>query len=163
MNEVMGKPWAIPILAGKGVEWVQWRDNNRDMQFMEYQTWLLKKACAVYQIAPRRSARSRTSTARPPTQEGTNESKSIEPILSLLKDAIDVEVIGEHGEGVGDWVEFEWDEEGESAEEINAKFQPPSRRAPRPARSGARRSAWTPPRRAPRAPRASTCSSRRAT
>jgi hypothetical protein len=26
--------------------------SNRDMQFMEYQQWLLKKMCAVYQIAP---------------------------------------------------------------------------------------------------------------
>jgi phage portal protein BeeE len=125
MNEVMGKPWAIPILAGKGVEWVQWRDNNRDMQFMEYQTWLLKKACAVYQISPQEVGLIEdVNRSTADSQEGTNESKSIEPILSLLKDAIDVEIIGEHGEGVGDWVEFEWESEGASAEEVNAKFQP---------------------------------------
>ena len=52
MNEIMGKPWSIPIVAGKGVSWEQWRSSNRDMQFMEYQLWLAKKMCAVYQIAP---------------------------------------------------------------------------------------------------------------
>lgn len=124
MNEVMGKPWAIPILAGKGVEWVQWRDNNRDMQFMEYQAWLLKKACAVYQISPQEVGELEdVNRSTADSQDETNESKSIEPILSLLKDAIDVEIIGEHGEGVGDWVEFSWDEEGESVEEINAKYE----------------------------------------
>jgi hypothetical protein len=125
MNEIMGRPWAIPIVGGKGVEWVQWRDTNRDMQFMEYQDWLLKKACAVYQIAPQEIGMIEDvnrSTAE--EQQGSNESKSIQPILSLIADAINTEILGPHGEGVGDWIEFEFEGEEETPEEINARYQP---------------------------------------
>jgi hypothetical protein len=67
MNEIMGRPWALPIIGGKGVEFMQWRDSNRDMQFMEYQDWLLQEDVRRLPDRPQEtSARSRTSTARPP-------------------------------------------------------------------------------------------------
>ncbi len=123
MNEIMGKPWAIPIVGGKGVEWQPWRASNKDMEYMQYQSWLLKKMCAVYQIAPQEIGELEDvnrSTAN--DQDRVNTSKSIEPITTLLKDYLDVELVGEHGQGIGDFLEFTWLEEGTSQEEILSKY-----------------------------------------
>lgn len=123
MNEIMGKPWAIPIVAGKGVTWQQWRQSNRDMEYMAYQQWLLKKICAGYQIPPQEIGELEdVNRSTADSQQETNATKSVEPILTLLADYIEVEIIGEHGQGVGDYVEFRWDEEQEDEERINRKF-----------------------------------------
>ena len=37
---------------------------------------------------------------------------------------IGIEIIGPHGEGLGDYLEFEWEQQGETADQINQKFQP---------------------------------------
>lgn len=124
MNEVMGKPWALPIVGGKGVEFMPWRQPNRDMQFMEYQNWLLKKCCAVYQIPPQEIGMLEdVNRSTADDQDNVNQTKSLEPILTLLKDYIDVEIVGEHGNGFGDIIEFEWETEGDNLEEVVAKYQ----------------------------------------
>jgi hypothetical protein len=123
MNEIMGKPWALPIVGGKGVEWTAWRQSNKDMEFMSYQEWLLKKLCAVYQIAPQEVGELEdVNRSTADSQDESNDSKSIEPILSLLKDYIDVEIVGEHGQGIGDYVEFVWDNEGTNLAEVIEKY-----------------------------------------
>lgn len=123
MNEVMGKPWAIPIVGGKGVEWQPWRASNKDMEYMQYQQWLLKKICAVYQIPPQEIGEledvNRTTANE---QADVNQSKSVQPILTLLKDYIDVEIVGEHGNGIGEYLEFAWVEEGEGTDAIIQKY-----------------------------------------
>lgn len=124
MNEIMGKPWALPIVAGKGVEWTPWRQSNKDMEYSAYQQWLLKKLCAVYQIPPQEVGELEDvnrSTAN--EQADTNQTKSIEPILTLLKDYIDVEIVGEHGQGLGDHIEFVWDLEGDDTAAVIEKYQ----------------------------------------
>jgi HK97 family phage portal protein len=123
MNEIMGKPWAIPIVAGKNVAWQQWRDSHKDMQFMEYQSWLLKKMCAGYQISPQEVGELEDvnrSTAQ--DQNEINKSKSLQPILTLIADMFEVELIGQHGQGLGDYIEFEWIEEKEDEALIDQKF-----------------------------------------
>lgn len=42
----------IPILEGDGVEWIDLHKNNADMQFNEWQEYLIKVICALYKIAP---------------------------------------------------------------------------------------------------------------
>lgn len=124
MNEIMGKPWALPIVGGKGVEWTPWRASNKDMEYTAYQSWLLKKLCAVYQIAPQEVGELEdVNRSTADDQNEVNDSKSIEPILSLLKDYIDVEIVGEHGQGVGDYIEFVWDNEGTNLAEVIEKYQ----------------------------------------
>jgi hypothetical protein len=123
MNEIMGKPWALPIVGGKGVEWTPWRASNKDMEYMSYQEWLLKKLCAVYQIAPQEVGELEdVNRSTADSQDENNDSKSVEPILSLLKDYIDVEIVGEHGQGVGDYIEFVWDNEGTNLAEVIEKY-----------------------------------------
>jgi hypothetical protein len=123
MNEIVGKPWAIPILAGKGVEWQQWRNSNRDMQFMEYQLWLAKKMCAVYQIAPKEvGLTDDVNRSTSDDQAQVNDSKSIGPILLTIKDAIATEIIGPHGMGYGDLIEFQWVDAAEDELAIDQRY-----------------------------------------
>ncbi len=123
MNEIMGRPWAIPILGGSKAEWIPWRATNKDMEYMAYQEWLLKKICAMFNISPKELGLIEDvnrSTAE--SQDESEQEKGIEPLLELIQDSFEVEVIGEHGLGVGDYVEFKFDEEGESEEAILNRF-----------------------------------------
>jgi HK97 family phage portal protein len=124
MNEIMGKPWAIPIVGGKGVQWVPWRQSNKDMEYSAYQQWLLKKMCAVYQIPPQEVGELEDvnrSTAQ--DQDKVNQSKSIEPLLTLLADFFETEIIGVHGQGLGDYIQFKWELEEEDEQQVLQKFQ----------------------------------------
>jgi hypothetical protein len=78
------------------------------MQFMEYQQWLLQKICAVYQIS---QAGARPDRRRQPLHgRGARHQQTDEKASSRcsrwIKDTIDLEVIGEHGQGLGDYLEF---------------------------------------------------------
>jgi hypothetical protein len=123
MNEIMGRPWAIPILGGSSVEWVPWRASNKDMEFQAYQEWLLKKMCANFQMSPKELGLIEDVNRSTAESEDTGEQeKGVEPMLELLEDSFNLEIIGEYGLGVGDYVEFKFDEEHESEEAINARF-----------------------------------------
>ena len=123
MNEIMGRPWAIPIVGGSQAEWIPWRASNKDMEYMAYQEWLLKNVCANYQITTKEMNLIQDvnhSTAESEDQSETE--KGIQPLLTLIADYFEVEVIGEHGLGVGDYVKFAFDDEEESQEAIDARF-----------------------------------------
>lgn len=124
MNEIMGRPWAIPIMGGSKTEWIPWRASNKDMEYMAYQEWLLKKVCANYTITPKEMGMVEDvnrSTAE--SEDSSEQEKGILPLLTLLADYFEVEIIGEHGLGVGDYVEFAWDEAGEDEGAILNRFQ----------------------------------------
>lgn len=123
MNEIMGKPWAIPILGGSTADWIPWRASNKDMEYMKYQEWLLKKICAMFEISPKEMGLVEDVNRSTAEDASTSENeKGIEPLLDLIEDTFEVEVIGEHGLGVGDYVQFKFEEEGESEEAINARY-----------------------------------------
>lgn len=123
MNEVMGRPWAIPILGGSSAEWVPWRASNKDMEFQAYQEWLLKKMCANFQMSAKEMGLVEDVNRSTAESEDTGEQeKGVEPMLELLQDSFNLEIIGEYGLGVGDYAEFKFDEEHESEEAINARF-----------------------------------------
>lgn len=44
--------WKIPIIESEKMEWVDLQKNNTDMQFAQWQEYLLKVVCAVYKISP---------------------------------------------------------------------------------------------------------------
>lgn len=43
--------WKVPVIEGD-VEWIDMQKGNRDMEFTQWQQYLIKVACAVYKIAP---------------------------------------------------------------------------------------------------------------
>lgn len=125
-NEIQGRPWALPVVGGaKDPQFVDWRKANRDMQFQEFQEFLLQKISAVFQCAPK-DLGAIDDVNRSTAEDATSNSDEagVEPIAALIKEWVDLEIIGEHGQGLSDYLEFEWEESGESVEEINAKFQP---------------------------------------
>jgi GNAT superfamily N-acetyltransferase len=123
MNEVMGRPWAIPIVGGSKTEWIPWRATNKDMEYMAYQEWLLKKMTAAYQMSTKEMNLIQDVNRSTADSEDTSETeKGVQPLLSLLSDSIEVEIIGEHGLGVQDYVKFAFDEEEESPDIIDQRF-----------------------------------------
>lgn len=126
LNEIMGRPWSLPIIGGaKAPQFISWRESNRDMQFMEYQDWLLQKICAVFEMSKDElGAIEDVNRSTAEVQDTQQDRKGIQPLLDFIKQTIDLEVIGEYGQGLGDYLEFEWEQTGESADAINKKFQP---------------------------------------
>lgn len=123
MNEIMGRPWAIPIIGGSKAEWIPWRASNKDMEYMAYQEWLLKKMLAAYQMSPKEVGI--IEDVNRSTAEDASEAESekgIQPLLTLFQDYFEVEIIGEHGLGVGEWVKFAWDEAQESEDVLDRRF-----------------------------------------
>lgn len=43
--------WKVPVMEGD-VEWIDMQKGNRDMEFSQWQEYLIKVACAVFKIAP---------------------------------------------------------------------------------------------------------------
>jgi phage portal protein BeeE len=125
-NEIQGKPHAFPIIGGsKQPEFMQMRAPNRDMQFMEYQQWIQQKMCAVFGISPKELGS--IDDVNRSTAEDASESddqKGIKPLAALVKNMIDLEVIGELGLGLGDYLEFDFEGAGEDPVAINNKFAP---------------------------------------
>lgn len=123
MNEIMGRPWAIPILGGSKAEWIPWRASNKDMEFQAYQEWLLKKMCAIYQITPKEMGLIEDVNRSTAESEDTSEDENgIQPLLGLIEDSFEVDIVGEHGLGVGDWVKFEFEQQGESEAAILNRY-----------------------------------------
>ena len=44
--------WKVPIIESEKMEWIDLQKNNTDMQFGQWQEYLLKVVCAVYKISP---------------------------------------------------------------------------------------------------------------
>lgn len=44
--------WKVPIIESEKMEWVDLQKSNTDMQFSQWQEYLLKVVCAVYKVSP---------------------------------------------------------------------------------------------------------------
>lgn len=44
--------WKVPIIESEKMEWIDLQTKNTDMQFAQWQEYLLKVVCAVYKISP---------------------------------------------------------------------------------------------------------------
>ena len=69
----------------KGVEWLKTSESAQDMQFMEYQKWLVQKILTVYQVKPFVLGLVDETTGKLNSLEQWNAFKesAIEPLLSL--------------------------------------------------------------------------------
>lgn len=82
--------------------------NNRDMQFMEYQSWLAKLACAIYGLSPEDIGLTDTTGSKSVSevQKDISDTKGYSSILNLLKEVFNQEIIWKDF-GYKD-LEFEW-------------------------------------------------------
>jgi hypothetical protein len=101
LAEIAGKG-AMAIIGGsKGAKWLPFRQSNRDMQFTEWQDYLLRKIALVFGLSARRtSTRSPTSTGRTRQvlQENT-EDRGLRPLLGNVQDYYTREIVWDKGFG----------------------------------------------------------------
>ncbi len=83
-KEIAGKPHKIAMVNGKPT-WTTMNMSNRDMQFLEYQKWLLCKIMAVYGMQPAIMGIIDPSTGKLNTQEQlvAFRDETLKPILSM--------------------------------------------------------------------------------
>lgn len=83
-KEIAGKPHKIAMVNGKPT-WTPMNMTNRDMQFLEYQKWLLCKIMAVYGMQPAVMGIIDPSTGKLNTQEQlvAFRDETLKPILKM--------------------------------------------------------------------------------
>ena len=93
-SEVAGKG-AIGFIGGtKGAQWIPFRQNNREMQFLEWQTYLVRKIAVVFGLSPQDLGITfdvNRSTAE--VQLQTSEDRGLRPLMQMIQDYITNEVV----------------------------------------------------------------------
>lgn len=95
--------WRTPIVAAEGgLEFINMQQTNREMEFSKYNDFLIKVACAVYQIAPEEiNFSSQTSaTGQGAVFESKSElrlkasrDKGLVPLLTFFENALNREIM----------------------------------------------------------------------
>lgn len=100
LAEVAGKG-AMAILGGsRGAKFVPFRQSNRDMQFVEWQNYLLRKTALVFQLAAQdlNSVVDVNRASAAVFQENT-EDRGLRPLLGLVADYYTREIVWDEGFG----------------------------------------------------------------
>lgn len=81
-----------PIMNSEGLQWVNLQQSNRDMEFNAWMDFLIKIACAIYQIDPMEVNFKYGDTGAKPMFESANQSKlsaskdkGLKPLLRFLQ------------------------------------------------------------------------------
>lgn len=85
--------WKIPVMENDSMEWIDLQKNNTDMQFAQWQEYLIKIACAIFKIAPEEVGFNLGSAGGGnPLFEGGNEAKlkysrdkGLKPLLKSIQ------------------------------------------------------------------------------
>jgi hypothetical protein len=95
--------WRTPIVAAEGgLEFINMQQTNREMEFSKYNDFLIKIACAVYQIAPEEiNFSSQTSTngqgavfeSKSELRLKASRDKGLVPLLTFFENGINREVM----------------------------------------------------------------------
>jgi hypothetical protein len=87
--------WKTPVLNADKAEWINLKPNNRDMEFANWVEYLIKLACAVYQIAPeeinfesKNQGSSRLFEAGPESKLKYSKDKGLRPLLNFVADSV---------------------------------------------------------------------------
>lgn len=93
-SEVAGKG-AIGFIGGtKGADWINFRNTNREMQFLEWQVYLVRKIAVVFGLSPQDLGVTfdvNRSTAE--TQLQISEDRGLRPLMSLIQDYLTQEIV----------------------------------------------------------------------
>jgi len=99
-SEVAGRG-AIGFLAGvKNPGWIPFRENNREMQFLEWQIYLVRKICVVMGLTPQDLGVTfdvNRSTAE--TQIQISEDRGLRPLMTLIQEYITEEIVWDEAFG----------------------------------------------------------------
>lgn len=94
--EVAGKKQMGIIGGVKNPEFMNLGQSARDMQYMQWQVYLLRKIAAVFGIAPQDLGITfDVNRANATTQQELSEDRGLKPLLRLIEDQINVKVIAD--------------------------------------------------------------------
>jgi hypothetical protein len=98
--EVAGKGAMGFIGNTKNAKFINFRANNRDMQFLEWQVYLTRKIAAVFGLSPQDLGVTfdiNRSTSE--TQDQHTEDRGLRPLMSLIQDYFTREIVWDEGFG----------------------------------------------------------------
>lgn len=99
-NEVAGKGAMAFVGGTKNAKFIPFRTSNRDMQFLEWQVYLVRKIAAVFGLSPQDLGLTfdiNRSTGE--VQQENTEDRGIRPLLSLIQDYFTREIVWDEGFG----------------------------------------------------------------
>lgn len=93
--------WKIPVIESDTMEWLDLQKNNTDMQFAQWQEYLIKVACAIFKIAPEEVGFNLGNASQSnPLFESNNEAslkyskdKGLKPLLKSIQSWINKYII----------------------------------------------------------------------
>jgi hypothetical protein len=92
--------WKTPVLNADKLEWINLKQNNKDMEFSNWVSYLVKVTCAVYQIAPEEinfDSKSQGSSSvfetGPEAALKYSKDKGLRSLLMFVADVLTEEVI----------------------------------------------------------------------
>ena len=92
--EVAGRGALAFLGGGKNPEFINFRNNNRDMQFLEWQTYLVRKIAAVFGLSPQDlGVTFDINRANGEVLDQQTEDRGIRTLLSLIQDYLTREIV----------------------------------------------------------------------
>jgi HK97 family phage portal protein len=94
LTEVAGKG-AVAFLGGtRNAQFIPFRPNNKDMQFLEWQIYLVRKIAAVFGLSPQDLGITMdVNRSTSEVQSEMTEDRGLRPLLSLIQDYITREIV----------------------------------------------------------------------
>jgi phage portal protein BeeE len=93
-GEVAGRGAMAFIGGSKNAKFIPFRDSNREMQFLEWQMYLVRKICAVFGLSTMDLAISGDSNrATADTQSEMTEDRGLRPLLGLIQTYLTREIV----------------------------------------------------------------------
>lgn len=103
LSEIAGKGAMAFIGGSKNPDFIRFRESNRDMQFLEWQTYLVRKIAAVFGLSPQDLGITfDINRATSEVQAEQTEDRGLRPLLGLLQDYLTREVVWHDGFGGSD-------------------------------------------------------------
>jgi len=100
MSEILGKSTLAILGGGRGAKFIPFRQTNRDMQFIEWQGWLLRKTALVFGLAPQDlNAFADVNRATAGVAQENTEDRGLRPLLGLVQDYYTREIVWDEGFG----------------------------------------------------------------
>jgi HK97 family phage portal protein len=98
--EVAGKGAMAFIGGSKNAKFIPFRGTNRDMQFLEWQIYLVRKIAAVFGLSPQDlGVTFDINRATSEVQQEQTEDRGLRPLLALIQDYLTREIVWDAGFG----------------------------------------------------------------
>jgi phage portal protein BeeE len=100
LAEVAGKGAMAFIGGTRNAKFIPFRQSNRDAQFIEWQTYLVRKICAVFGLSPQDLGLTfDVNRSSGEVQQQNTEDRGVRPLLALIQDYLTREIVWDRGFG----------------------------------------------------------------